>query len=229
LTVVRAAPTIEVRSRKAIPTPLVAVALVAAALVAVGGSLSGAPALDARRPLLPGSLARADGMVREAALERTFQGPIAAELRDRDPDRSGDPDSVSYNAQFYERRVTVPLAALVIEPLAGERAILDISLAGYIAAVLAIFRLLLTRFRLGIAAAVTLATIFLPALVSHSSYPLTDSWGLALETAALGSGVLVLQRRPRWLVARGASLLVLAFTRDSSWIPIAASLWLILS
>jgi hypothetical protein len=43
-------------------------------------------------------------MVREPALERTFQGPMAAELRDRNPERSGDPDWVSYNAQVYERR-----------------------------------------------------------------------------------------------------------------------------
>jgi hypothetical protein len=229
LTLAGAALTIEVRMRKALPTLLVALALVVAALVAVGGSLSGPPRWTPDGLFYHARSLELDGMDREAALERAFQGPIGAELRARDPERSGDPDWVSYNAQFYERRLTVPLAALAVEPLAGERAVLDISLAGYIAAVLAIFALLLTRFRLAIAAVVTLATIFLPALVSHSSYPLTDSWGLALETAALASGIFALQRGPRWLVAWGASLLVLAFTRDSSWIPIAASAWLILS
>ena len=59
---------------------------------------------------------------------------------------------------------------------------LDLSLAGYVAAILALFGLLLLRFRLPIAAAVALATVFLPALTDHASYPLTDSWGLALET-----------------------------------------------
>ena len=65
---------------------------------------------------------------------------------------------------------------------------------------LAIFGLLLLRFRLPIAAAIALATVFLPALTDHSSYPLTDSWGLALETAAIAFGLLVLDRGPRWLI-----------------------------
>ena len=117
----------------------------------------------------------------------------------------------------------MPLAAAALEPIAGDRAMLDISLAGYVAAILAIFGLLLLRFRLAIAAAVTLATVFLPALVDHSSYPLTDSWGLALETAALACGLLVLERGPRWLIPWTLSILLLSFTRDSTWIPIAAA------
>ena len=52
--------------------------------------------------------------------------------------------------------MTVPLPRPRIEPLAGDRAVLDVSLAGYVAAVLALFWLLLLRFRLAIAAAVTL-------------------------------------------------------------------------
>ena len=146
----------------------------------------------------------------------------------RDPERSGDLDWVRYNAQFYERRVTVPAAAAALEPLGGERTILNISVAGYVAAVLALFALLLLRFRLGIAAVVTAATIVLPALTSHSTFPLTDSWGLALETAAFAAGILVLDRGPRWLPAWGAALLVLSFTRDSAWIPILAAAFLTL-
>ena len=84
---------------------------------------------------------------------------------------------------------------------------LDLSLVGYVAAVLAVFGLLLLRFRLAIAGAVTLATVFLPALVEHSSYPLTDSWGLALETAALACGLLVLERGSRWLIPWTALIL----------------------
>ena len=134
-----------------------------------------------------------------------------------------------YNAQFYERRIALPAAAAALDPVAGDRALLDLSVAGYVAAVLAIFALLLLRFRLPIAAAVTLATIFLPALTDHSSYPLTDSWGLALETAALASGFLALQRGPRWLIPWVVSIFVLSMTRDSTWIPIAAAAWLTLT
>ena len=97
------------------------------------------------------------------ALSKAFEGPLGARLRAIDPDRSGNPDWVAYNAKFYERRVTVPLAAAALTPVAGDRAILDVSLAGYVVAVLALFwLLLLLRFRLVVAAGVTLATIFLP-------------------------------------------------------------------
>ena len=112
-----------------------------------------------------------------------------------------------------------------IEPVAGDRALLDLSLAGYVAAVLALFGLLLLALPAADRRARSRsATVFLPALTFHSSYPLTDSWGLALETAALASGILVLQRGPRWLIA----WVVVAsccsrFTRDSTWIPVLAA------
>ena len=187
--------------RRLVPRLLVATALAAAALLAVAGSL------DAPVRWTPDGLfyqARSlelQGSDRADALERTFGGSLGAELRMRDPQRSGDPAWVSYNAQFYERRITVPLAGAALEPLAGERALLDISLAGYIAAILAVFSLLLLRFGLAVSAVVALATVFLPALIHHASFPLTDSWGLALETAAFASALLVLQRGPRWLIA----------------------------
>ena len=90
----------------------------------------------------------------------------------------------------------------------------------------AICALLLLRFSLPIASAVTLATIFLPALTRHSAFPLTDSWGLALETAAFAFAILAIRRGTRWVVPWAAAILVLAFTRDSMWIPILAAAWL---
>jgi hypothetical protein len=168
------------------------------------------------------------GTPRAQALQETFQGPLAAELRQIDPERTGDPEWVSYNAQFYERRLAVPAAAAALEPIAGDRAILDLSVAGYVAAVLAIFGFLLLRFRLPIAAAVAFATILLPALTKHSSFPLTDSWGLALETAAFAAGILALERGRRWVIAWAAAVLLLAFTRDSALVLVAAAAWLTL-
>jgi hypothetical protein len=215
--------------RRAGLTLLVALALAAAALLAVAGTFGDPVRWTPDGLFYQARSLEIRGVDRDAALERTFQGPLGAELRSRDPLRSGNPDWVRYNAQFYERRVAVPLAAAALDPVAGDRAILDLSIAGYVAAVLAIFGLLLLRFRLPIAAAVTLATVFLPALTHHSSFPLTDSWGLALETAALASAVLVLERGPRWLVPWVASILVLSLTRDSTWIPIAAAAWLTLT
>ena len=64
---------------------------------------------------------------------------------------------------------------------------------------LALFGLLLLRFRLAVAAAVTLLTVFLPPLTHHSSFPLTDSWGLALETRRFAAAILTFDRGLRWL------------------------------
>ena len=142
---------------------LVAAVLAATALLAVAGSLSG-PARWSPDGLFYQARVYEirDGLSQRDALSKAFEGPLGARLRAIDPDRSGNPDWVAYNAKFYERRVTVPLAAAALTPAAGDRAILDIALAGYIVAVLALYwLLLLLRFRLVVAAGVTLATIFL--------------------------------------------------------------------
>ncbi len=139
------------------------------------------------------------GADHSAAIAKTFQGPISAELRARDPKHTGSAEWVAYNEPFYERRVAVPLAAAALYPVDGESSLLDLSLAGYVAALLALFALLLLRFRLVVAAGVTIATAFLPALVNHSSFPLTDSWGLALEISAFAAAILTLDRGRRWL------------------------------
>ena len=190
--------------RKAGLTLLVAAALAATALLTMAGTLS-----DPVRWTPDGLFYQA----RSLELQGTDRDgrPRAAPSRARsarscgrlDPDRSGDPEWVAYNAKFYERRITVPAAAAALEPVAGDRAILDISVAGYVAAILAIFALLLLRFSLPVAAAVAAATIALPALRHHSSFPLTDSWGVALQTAAFVFGLLALERGRRWLLAVG--------------------------
>jgi hypothetical protein len=162
------------------------------------------------------------GVDHDTAMSRVFKGPLSAELRARDPDKTGNPRWVKYNEPFYERRVAAPLAGAAIEPLAGDKSLLDLSLAGYLATILALFGLLLLRFRLAIAAAVTFATIFLPPLVTHSSFPLTDSWGLALEIVALAAALLTLDRGLRWLSLWIGAIVLLSFTRDSTWIPVLA-------
>jgi len=163
------------------------------------------------------------GVDHDVAMRRVFNGPLSAELRARDPQKTGNPSWVKYNEPFYERRVAVPLAAAAIEPLDGDRTLLDLSLAGYVASIVALFGLLLLRFRIAIAASVTLATIFLPPLVHHSSFPLTDSWGLALETTAFAAALLTLDRGLRWLPMWVGAIVLLSFTRDSTWIPVLAA------
>ena len=162
------------------------------------------------------------------ALDKVFEGPLAAELRKRDPGHTGNKTWVDYNKPFYERRVAVPLAAAALYPVTEERSLLDLSLVGYIAAVLALFGLLLLRYRITLAATVAAAAALLPPLTHHSSFPLTDSWGLALEIVALGAAILALERGLGWLPLWIGAIGLLAFTRDSMWIPILAVGWLAL-
>ena len=61
-------------------------------------------------------------------------------------------------------------------------------------------------------------------LRAWSSSPLTDSWGLALGTAALVFGCLALTRDARWLAAWAAAVLVLGFTRDLTLVLVGAAL-----
>lgn len=165
------------------------------------------------------------GTPHDVAMKRTFEGPISAKVRREDPEHTGNQSWVRYNEPFYQRRIAVPLAAAAIYPLAGNRSLLYVSLAGDIAAVLAIFGLLLLRFRLVIATAVAAATAFLPALVNNSSYPMTDSWGLTFEIVAFAAALLTLDRSRRWIPLWVAALALLAFTRDSAWVPIFAAGW----
>jgi hypothetical protein len=165
------------------------------------------------------------GVSEPDAIQRTFRAPLSASLRARDPHHTGNPAWVKYNEQFYQRRVAVPAAGAALYPLAGDRSLLYLSLAGYMAAVLALFGLLLLRFRTAVAAVVTLATVFLQPLVTHSGFPLTDSWGLALEITAFAGAILALDRGLRWLPLWIGALALLAFTRDSTWIPLLAVGW----
>ena len=165
------------------------------------------------------------GASHDIAVRRTFEGPISAALRARDPHHTGNPAWVKYNEPFYERRVALPLVGAAVYPLAGDRSLLYLSLGGYVAAILALFGLLLLRFRVAIAAVVTVAAIFLPPLTTHSSFPLTDSWGLTLEIIALAAAMLTLERGLRWIPLWIVAIAVLAFTRDSTWIPVLGAGW----
>lgn len=159
------------------------------------------------------------------AVDTVFEGSLAADLRARDPGHTGNEAWVDYNEPFYERRQTVPLAAAALYPVTEERSLLYVSLAGYVAAVLALFGLLLLRFRIALAAAVAAAAALLPPLIEHSTSPLTDSWGLALEIVALAAAILAFDRGLAWLPLWVGAIGLLAFTRDSTWIPLLAVGW----
>ena len=213
-----------VRVRKAL-IGLIAVLLAALACLAVRPAFHDPVVWTPDALFYQARLLEIRGASTDEALERTFGGPLSAELRGRDPHHTGNTEWVAYNRPFYERRIAVPAAGAVLYPHAGDRSLLYASLGGYVASIVALFGLLLLRFGIPVAAAVAVATILLPPLQSHSSYPLTDSWGLTLEIAALAAAILALDRGMRWLIPWVAAIALLGITRDTTWIPIAAVAW----
>ena len=226
------AATIVSDAESAVPTLLVAAALAAGCAARRRRRRSqGAPRWTPDGLFYQARSLELRGVDRDTALDRAFQGQLGAELRAPRPARARATRTGSrYNAQFYERRVSVPLAADALEPIAGDRAILDISLAGYVAAVLAIFGLLLMRFRLPIAARGH-ARHGLPA---GADVPLELSAHRQLGARARDRGARVAassccERGPRWLVAWAVAILLLSFTRDSTLDPGARGGWLALT
>lgn len=206
-------------------TLLVAVALTAVSLLAVHGSFQRDFRWTPDGLYYQAQLLQFRGATHEEAFRTAFEGPIAERLRRVDPEHSGNPAWIAYNERFFERRVAVPLAGAAIEPLAGDRALLYVGVAGYVAAVLAVFTLLMLRFSLPVAGTAALATALLPALTDNAPLPHTDTWGLALLAVALVAAVLTFQRGLRWLPLWVAALALLSFTRDSTWVPILAVAW----
>jgi hypothetical protein len=180
-------------------------------------------------------LLRVQGLPKDEALRKVFEGPLAAprvaeELRDTPPARRtvASPDWVTYSSRFYERRWLVPALGAAVEPLLGDNALRAVSLAGYVLVGLLVYALLLLRFRAWIAAVVSLGVLALGPLRYWSLLPLTDSFGVALEAAALATAVLALRRPKPWLPVFAVTMLALSFTRDATIVVVAGLAWVAL-
>ncbi len=177
-------------------------------------------------------LLRVQGTPKQEALHRVFTGPLAAprvqqELRDTPPDRRtvASPTWVRYSERFYDRRWLVPALGAAVEPALGTDALRAVSLAGYVLVGLFVYGLLALRFRPWVAAAGALGTLALGPLRYWSLLPLTDSFGVALEAAALAVAVLALRRPRPWLAVFAATMLALSFTRDATIVVVAGLAW----
>lgn len=159
----------------------------------------------------------------EHARQAIWTGPLSASLRGDDrAGRFSDPRWVDYSAQFYRRRWSVPAMAAAIEPIEHERSLLIVSLLGYVALGLALCALLRTAFGAGISAVASIAVLALPAVRDWSFTSGTESWGVALECAALLAGLAALRHGRWWIAAWVAAMVALAFTRDATVVPLAA-------
>jgi hypothetical protein len=163
---------------------------------------------------------RIRGASEEASLRRVFEGRLTAADRRAEANllpyqrKLSNPEWVRDSVVFYERRRLVPLLAAPLEPWLGPNGLRAVSLAGYVVLAPLLYLLLRLWFSVRISLIATTAALLFGPLRVWSSSPLTDSWGLALATAALACGCLVLCGRARWLVAWFATILVLGFTRD---------------
>lgn len=135
---------------------------------------------------------------------------------------------IEYNAPIYRRRWLVPALAAAVQPAAGERSLVLVSLTGYVLAGVLVFALVRRRFSRGVSAGVALTALALPSLRHWSAFPLTDSWGIALTAAALLAASLVLDRGLRWLPLWAGAIGALTLTRDVSAALLLGAAWLAL-
>lgn len=178
-------------------------------------------------------LLRVQGTPTDEALTRVFRGPLAAprvraERADTPPARRtvSSPKWYRYSERFYDRRWLVPALGAAIEPALGTNALRAVSLAGYVLTGLLVYLLLALRFRAWIAAIVSLGVLALGPLRYWSLLPLTDSFGVALEAAALATALLALRRPRPWLPGFALTMLALSFTRDETIVVIVGLVWL---
>ncbi len=168
------------------------------------------------------------GVDEDESLTRAFASPrLAAERRAEASlpvyqRKVSNPEWVRDSAIFYERRWLVPALAAALDPWLGERGLEAASLAGYVAIAPALYLLIRLWFGVLVAALATGVALLVEPLRVWTSSPLTDSWGLALQCAALAAACLVLSRGTRWLAAWIPAVLLLGFTRDAAAFVVGA-------
>lgn len=172
------------------------------------------------------------GQDEREALHRAFHSPIADEVlageqealrKDPKLERQfTDPRWIDYTSRFFERRLLVSLIAAGIYPVFDLRSVLTVSLVGYLLLSLALFAFLRRRFSPWLSAGIASVCVLAPAVRHASFVPMTDSWGLLLETCALLAAALVYDRSERWLWGWVGALALLSITRDDTVVPLVA-------
>jgi hypothetical protein len=161
-----------------------------------------------------------------AAREQVFFGPLGRSVPDS---RVQDRRHIAYAAPFYRRRWVVPALDAALKPLFAIRSLAIVSLLGYLLSGVFVYLLARRRYRAGIAFAAGSATLWFPPLRTWASYPLTDTMGVATLALALWAAHWALDGRRSRLLAWGAAVMLLAFTRDAAAIVVFAGGWLALA
>jgi hypothetical protein len=167
------------------------------------------------------------------ALHEAFDSPIADQVLEderealkADPDRERqftNPEWIDYTSRFFERRLFVSALAAGIYPVFELRSVLTVSLVAYLLLSLALYAFLRRRFSPWVSAGVASVCILAPPIRDTAFVPMTDSWGLLLETCALLAAALTYDRSQRWLWGWVGALALLSITRDDSVVPLVAA------
>jgi hypothetical protein len=167
-----------------------------------------------------------DGLSTQAAQARVFDSTIAGPAIKQEPSVSV-PSWQAFEGQFFRRRWLVPALAAAVRPIAGERALPDVAIVGYLLFGVALCLLLASRFAVGLSLCAVAVCLALGPTRDWGVRPMTDSWGLALSVGAICSVLVVLARGHKWLPLWIAMMLALSFTRDLALVPLGGLAWLI--
>lgn len=168
-----------------------------------------------------------------SARREVFSGPLSGyernleRLHPEEPLRVSDPAWVEYSAPFYARRLLLPAAAAVLDPVLGLHSLQDLSLLAFVLVPALLFLLLRRRLSLKVSLSIAAAVILWPPLRDWSVFPLSDSAGLALLIASLLCAALTIERDRRWLLPWLACVLALGFTRDMAFMPVIGAVCLL--
>lgn len=165
------------------------------------------------------------GTTAQAARDRVFDSSLSRPAIVQQPNVAN-AHWRNFEAQFFRRRWVVPALAAAIRPDAGQRALPDVAIVGYLAFAAVLAALLASRFGLVATLPAAVLCLDLGPVRDWATRPMTDSWGLVFAVGAVLAALLVLRRGKPWLLAWVTTMAALSFTRDLALAPLAAVLWL---
>ena len=165
------------------------------------------------------------GASAQAARDRVFDSPLSRPAIAQQHNVSS-AHWRGFEAAFFRRRWVVPAMAAAIRPDAGQRALPDVAIVGYLAFAAVLAALLASRFGLVASVPAAVLCLALGPVRDWATRPMTDSWGLVFAVGAALAALFVLRRGRPWLLAWAAMMAALSFTRDLALAPLAAVAWL---
>jgi hypothetical protein len=165
------------------------------------------------------------GTSAQAARDHVFDSPLSRPAIAQQHN-VGNAHWRGFESKFFRRRWVVPAMAAAIRPEAGQRALPDVAIVGYLLFAAVLAAMLASRFGWVASIPAAVLCLALGPVRDWATRPMTDSWGLVFGAGAVFAALLVLRRGKPWLLLWVAMMAALSFTRDLALAPLAAVLWL---